>query len=100
MLKFISIMVNLQPVLIYIYDGKSTAMEVDTGTTRTVISANTWRSLGSPRLNSCDLINLKTYSGENLKVMGTTTVEVKFNNQQAKLPVIGKWSILIWSKLA
>ena len=44
-------------------NGKQVPMEVDTGATKTVMSVNTWRSLGKPKLNSCDLI-LKTYSGE------------------------------------
>ena len=47
-------------------------MEVDTGATKTVMSENTWQSLGQPKLNKCDLI-LKTYSGEILKVNPLTT---------------------------
>ena len=39
----------------------------DTGAIKTVMSENTRRSLGQPKLNKCDLI-LKTYSGEILKV--------------------------------
>ena len=62
-------------------------MEVDTGATKTVMSEHTWRSLGKPKLNSCDLI-LKTYSGEILKVKGIVTVEVSFNQQTASLPVV------------
>ena len=50
-------------------------MEVDTGATKTVMSEHTWRSLGKPKLNSCDFI-LKTYSGEILKVKGIATVKV------------------------
>ena len=42
-----------------VINGTSTAMEVDTGATRMVISADTWRLLGSLTLNSCGL-TLKT----------------------------------------
>ena len=62
-------------------------MKVDTGATKTVMSEHTWRSLGQPKLNKCDLI-LNTYSGETLKVKGMATVEVKFNQQTASLPVV------------
>ena len=34
-------------------NGKQVPMEVDTGATKTVMSVNTWRSLGKPKLNSC-----------------------------------------------
>ena len=73
----------IHPVL----NGKQVPMEVDTGATKTVMSENTWRSLGQPRLNKCDLI-LKTYSGEILKVKGMATVKVNFNQQTASLPVV------------
>ena len=68
-------------------NGKQVPMEVDTGATKTVMSVNTWRSLGKPKLNSCDLI-LKTYSGEILKVKGMATIDVQFNQQTASLPVV------------
>ena len=51
-------------------------MEVDTGATKTVMSVNTWQSLGKPKLNSCNLI-LNTYSGEILKGMATIDVQFK-----------------------
>ena len=68
-------------------NGKQVPMEVDIGATKTVMSVNTWRSLGKPKLNSCDLI-LKTYSGEILKVKGMATIDVQFNQQTASLPVV------------
>ena len=73
----------IHPVL----NGKQVPMEVDTGATKTVMSEHTWKSLGKPKLNSCDLI-LKTYSGKTLKVKGIATVEVSFNQQTASLPVV------------
>ena len=57
-------------------NGKEVPMEVDTGAT-----------IGQPKLNKCDLI-LKTYSGKSLKVKGMVTVEVKFNQQTASLPMV------------
>ena len=68
-------------------NGKQVPMEVDTGATKSVMSEHTWRSLGQPKLNKCDLI-LKTYSGESLKVKGMVTVEVQFNQQTASLPIV------------
>ena len=73
----------IHPVL----NGKQVPMEVDTGATKTVMLEHTWRSLGKPKLNNCDLI-LKTYSGEILIVKGIATVEVSFNQQTASLPVV------------
>ena len=56
-------------------NGKEVPMEVDTGATKSVMSENTWQSLGKLKLSSCDLI-LKSYSGETLKIKGIATVEV------------------------
>ena len=63
---------------LYTLNGKQVPMEVDTGATKSVMSEHTWRSLGQPKLNKCDLI-LKTYTGESLTVKGMVTVEVQFN---------------------
>ena len=48
-----------------------------------VILADTWRLLGKQLWPNPE--------GENLYVMGTTTVEVKFNKQIATLPVVVFW---------
>ena len=63
-------------------------MEVDTGATLSVISEETHNSLWSkdvcPPLRPT-LARLKTYTGEQIKVMGTISVDVCYNDQTYNL---------------
>ena len=63
-------------------------LELDTGASVTVIPENMWRDqLGSVPLQESD-VTLKSYSGHDIPVVGESTVHVRYNDQEAHLPVI------------
>ena len=66
-------------------------MEVDTGATLSVISEQTYKRLfitaSVPRLEA-STVQLKTYTGEEIKLPGQTTVDVSYKGQVKKLGLI------------
>ena len=66
-------------------------MEVDTGATLSVISEQTYKTLfnttSAPRLGA-STAQLKTYTGEEIKVVGQTTIEVSHKDQAKKLGLL------------
>ena len=64
-------------------------MEVDTGAAVSLISEATYQSLGDPppQLRPTT-VRLRTYSGEQLAVLGSLKVTVKYGNQEADLPLM------------
>ena len=63
-------------------------LELDTGTSMTVIPENIWRDqLGSVPLQESD-VTLKSYPGHDIPVVGESTVHVRYNAKEAHLPVI------------
>ena len=65
------------------------AGELDTGASVTIVSDKTWREeLGGGALSK-SLVRLKTYTGQNLKVLGEKNVRVKYGDQVKTLPVEG-----------
>lgn len=64
-------------------------MEVDTGAAVSLISEATYRSMGDPlpRLNPTTVL-LRTYSREQLAVLGSIEVAVKYRNQEADLTLM------------
>lgn len=76
-------------------------MEIDTGTTFTIISKRTydtiWSKETTPRLRSAN-IPLKTYTKEPIDVLGSTTMSVSHNGQtreQSLLVVAGEGRSLL-----
>ena len=65
-------------------------MEVDTGASASVISELTYQQLWPKTLPVLhpSAIKLRTYTGEPLKILGSTTVAVKYQGQTAKLPLL------------
>lgn len=70
-------------------DGQDVTMEVDTGASVTVISEQTFRQTlkSTSKIQSSDA-NLHTYTGEEIRVLGTIKVPVEYNNQKTTLPAI------------
>ena len=69
-------------------NGSRIIMELDTGASISIISEETWRTrLPKVKLEQSKII-LKTYTGEPMKVLRETEVSVKYNNQEAKLPLV------------
>ena len=66
-------------------------MEVDTGASVSVISKDTysklWPSAQAPPIESSD-VQLQTYTGHSLPVLGTIDVDVSYKHQTAKLPLV------------
>ena len=65
-------------------------MEVDTGASASLISEATYKQLWQgnlPRLKKTN-VKLRTYSGELLKVLGSITIDVVYEGQNEKLPLL------------
>ena len=63
---------------------------MDTGASASVISEATYQQLWpeTPPVLHPSAIKLRTYTGEALKILGSTTVAVKYQGQTAKLPLL------------
>ena len=67
-------------------------MELDTGASVSIISQQVWEeTFGKPKLMKCSTL-LRTYSGEQLKVLGQLKVTVKYNDQVQQLPLL--WLVM------
>ena len=68
-----------------VVNGIETLFEVDTGATKSIISQNTyellWPSSQAPIMHATD-VQLRTYTGEPIKIRGEIRVELKLSNQQ------------------
>ena len=70
-------------------DGRSTQMEVDTSATLSLMSETTYRKLWKVPPNlKLTTARLSTYSGQRLVVLGTLSVEVKYEAQQVVLSIL------------
>ena len=77
-----SIMVELK------INNEEVVMELDTGASLTIMSENTLKQkLPNLQLQSSEVI-LKTYSGEQLKVLGQEQVKVTYKAQEVSAPLI------------
>lgn len=74
----------LQPVTIL---GQQVTMQVDTGSPTTLIPEKTWSSLGAPELRPTPL-KLRTYTGDQVRILGTFSAQVSINGATAILPLI------------
>ena len=69
-------------------DNKPLKMELDTGASVSLISAKTFATLQSSRqLQKLNTV-LRTYSGEQIRVVGNIDVSVKYNTQVVTLPLL------------
>ena len=72
-------------------DGKELSMEVDTGASLSLISETTykklWESSALPELQPTT-VKLRTYTGEEIGVLGCINVKVQTHGQEAQLPLL------------
>jgi len=69
-------------------NGMQLPMELDTGASVSLISEKTWTErFHSMPLESTSVV-LKTYTGQNLKVLGQLTVDVQYEQQRHSLPLL------------
>ena len=71
-------------------DGKNLGMDLDTGAAVSVMSEQTYHSLwpkGGPSLQPTT-INLRTYTGEPIRVKGSISLMVEHNHQKLTLPKV------------
>ena len=65
-------------------------MELDTGASRSILSSSTYQFINQktdlPPLQHSN-VQLRTYTGEAIRVLGTTIVSVNYNNQEVVLPI-------------
>ncbi len=71
-------------------DGQPVAMEVDTGASLSIISEASYRYVwaATDKVLEETPIQLRTYSGESLEVLGCLEVEVCYKEQKALLPLV------------
>lgn len=69
-------------------NGKELTMEVDTGASISLVTKETFDNLWQRRKLEKSSIKLQTYTGEYIKVAGSTEVQVEHNGQEACLPLI------------
>ena len=72
-------------------DQKEAQMELDTGASASIISEATFRKLWSmeeaPQLQPSS-VRLHTYTGEELKILGSITVAVEYQFQKERLKLL------------
>ena len=69
-------------------DNRPLTMELDTGASVSVISQKTWKTLFPDRQLELSDIQLQTYSGEPLPVLGQISVCVRYKQQEKLLPLV------------
>ena len=69
-------------------EGKQVTMEVDTGSAVSIISETEYNNLFKNFPLQPTTLQLRTYSGEQLPLMGEFQVSVKYQSQEARLPLI------------
>ena len=77
-----------EPIMVTVIANQAAlTMEVDTGTSASVISEATYQAAVARNTTgvTSSAIKLRTYTGEALKILGSTTVAVKYQGQTAKL---------------
>lgn len=72
-------------------NGRSVTYEVDTGCGLTIMSRRAfqklWKDVKKPRLAKCK-INLSTYGGHRVKVLGASILKVEYQGISKVLPVV------------
>lgn len=67
-------------------DGKALEMELDTGASVSLVSQRIWKKKFPGVSLDPSEVQLRTYSGEGLPVLGQKTVKVKYQTQEIQLP--------------
>ncbi len=88
-LMVINTMSATKPLIVPVtVDNCSIDMEVDTGAAVSLIAETTYKQHWTDKPLQSSMTRLKTYSGEEIEVIGTIQVNVQYNNQQASLPLL------------
>ena len=69
-------------------DGKQLQFEVDTGASLSLISEETYKEFWPDMSLQDTTVNLKTYTGTPLKVLGVMNASVSYGQQSVKLPLL------------
>ena len=71
-------------------NNNEVSMEIDTGASVSIISENTYESVftAKPQLCRNNEVELRTYTGQKIPVVGSCTVTVSHNNQTVQLPLL------------
>jgi len=69
-------------------EGRSVQMEIDTGTSLSLVSEQTYRELWPATPLQKTTVKLKTYAGTPLKVLGSMNATVCYKQQTVKLPLL------------
>ena len=69
-------------------DGKQLQFEVDTGASLSLISEETYKEFWPDMALQDTTVNLKTYTGTPLKVLGVMNASVSYGQQSVKLPLL------------
>lgn len=78
-----------QPLMIPVkIEDINLSMELDTSTSVSIISENTYKKWWSSKPLDKSAVVLRTYTGEILDVKGSMEVEVKYRTQQVQLPLL------------
>jgi predicted aspartyl protease len=78
-----------KPVMVtLLVDEQEVQTEVDTGASLSFIPWNTYQKLKKKTRMRPSTTNLRTYSGERVKVLGILNVEVEYNNQKQALTLM------------
>ena len=68
-------------------NGVSVSMELDTGASLSILSKMLWKEKFPEAELLPSTVHLKTYTGEELKVLGQTHVDINYEGQNCKLPL-------------
>ena len=71
-----------------VLEGKPHTMEIDTGASVSLVSRATYQQLFKDKRMEESGLQLKTYGGQSLKVVGSLMVNVCHGNQTAELPLV------------
>ena len=71
-----------------VLEGKPHTMEIDTGASVSLVSRATYQQLFKDKRMEESGLQLKTYGGQSLKVVGSLMVNVCHGNQTAQLPLV------------
>ena len=69
-------------------EGRELQFEIDTGASLSVVSEETYKELWTTTPLQATTVNLKTYTGTPLKVLGVMHATVCYDQQSAKLPLL------------
>ena len=84
-------------------NGEECSMELDTGASVSIVSEEAWRKRFPTAPLEESQIELRTYTGEALDIIGQANVQVTYQDNIANLPlqiIKAKRTKPIWKKLA